>query len=184
MKSANSQEFLTVVSGRLKKVGKICGYTYKMLISSDCLCPRFYGLPIIHKPGIPSMPIVSFFNSPTYAVFGYLERILSLVVGNTDYSVKNSCELAEFKRDKTHNVCEQLVSFKSWWWRLTSWRPFTPRQKKVQLISKRIKRALVAAFRSPLMEALDSSVETLGRRVVSSRLLSLNLSTRGASNHV
>ena len=113
MKSANTQEFLTVVSGRLKKVGKICGYLYKMLNSSDCLCPHFYGLPKIHKPGIPWIPIVSFFKSPTNAIFAYLERILSLVVGNTDYFVKNSCELADFIIDKTPNVCEQLVSFKS-----------------------------------------------------------------------
>ena len=47
-------------------------------------------------------PIVSFVNSP---------RILSPVVGNTDYTVKNSCEFADFIRDKTLNACEELVSF-------------------------------------------------------------------------
>ena len=47
-------------------------------------------------------PIVSFVNSP---------RILSLVVGNTDYTVKNSCEFADFIRDKTLDACEELVSF-------------------------------------------------------------------------
>ena len=72
-----------------------------MLYSSDGLCPRFYGLPKIHKPGIPLRPIVSFVNSPTYAISGYLARILSPVVGNTDYTVKNSCEFADFIRDKT-----------------------------------------------------------------------------------
>ena len=44
------------------------------------------------KPGIPLRPIVSFGNSPTYAISGYLARILSPVVGNTDYTDKNSCE--------------------------------------------------------------------------------------------
>ena len=40
---------------------------------------------------------------------------------------------------------------------------FTPRQKKKrQLISDHIKGPLVAAFRSPLMKALERSVETLG----------------------
>ena len=33
------------------------------------------------------------------------------VVGNTDYTVKNSCEFADFTRDKTRNACEELVSF-------------------------------------------------------------------------
>ena len=165
MKSANSQEFLTVVSGRLKKVGKICGYTIIYNLVNLKFINREF-----HRCLLPPFLILRL-----NAIFGYLERILALVIGNTDYSVKNSCEFADFIRDKTHNVCEQLVSFKSRWWRLTSWRPFTPRQKKVQLSSECIKRALVAAFRSPLMKALDSSVETLGRWVISSRLLSLNL---------
>ena len=37
-----------------------------MLYNSDGLCPRFYGLPKIHKPGSPLRPIVSFVNSPTF----------------------------------------------------------------------------------------------------------------------
>ena len=76
----------------LQKAGKISDSTYKMLDSSDGLCPRFYK---IH----------------TYAISGYLARILSPVVGNTDYTVKNSCEFADFIRDKTLNACEELVSF-------------------------------------------------------------------------
>ena len=71
----------------LKKAGKISDSTYKMLYSSDGLCPRFYGLPKIHKPGIPLRSIVSFVNSPTYAISGYLARILSPVIGNTDYTI-------------------------------------------------------------------------------------------------
>ena len=70
----------------------------------------FYGLPKIHKPGIPLRPIVSFVNSPTYAISGYLARILSPVIGHTDYTVKNSCEFADFIRDKALNACEELVS--------------------------------------------------------------------------
>ena len=56
-------------------------------------------------------PIASFVNSPTYAISDYLARILSPVVGNTNYTVKNSCEFADFRRDKTPNACEELVSF-------------------------------------------------------------------------
>ena len=39
-----------------------------------------------------------------------------------------------------------------------------------QVISKKIKGPLVAAIRSPLMKALDGSVETLGLWIVTSRL--------------
>ena len=94
----------------LKKADKISDSTYKMLYSSDGVCSRIYGLPKIHKPGIPLRPIVSFVNSATYAISGYLARILSPVVGNTDYTVKNSCEFADFIRDKTLNAREELVS--------------------------------------------------------------------------
>ena len=88
--------------GKLNKMslGKFSDSTYKILYSSDGFCPRLYGLPKIHKPGIPLRPIVPFVNSPTYAISGYLARILSPVVGNTEYTVKNSCEFADFN----HNV--------------------------------------------------------------------------------
>ena len=56
-------------------------------------------------------PIVSFVNSPTYAISGSLATTLSPVVGNSDYTVKNSGEFADFIRDKTLNACDELVSF-------------------------------------------------------------------------
>ena len=43
-----------------KNAVKISDHTYKMLYSSNGLCPRFYGLPKIREPGIPLRPIVSF----------------------------------------------------------------------------------------------------------------------------
>ena len=59
---------------------------------------------------------------------------------------------------------------------------YTPSEKR-QLVSDRIKGPLVAAFRSPLMKALDRSVETLGLWIVTSSVHSLNLLTRVTSNH-
>ena len=44
----------------LKKSNKISEETYKLLRSSDGLAPRLYGLPKIHKEGVPLRPIVSF----------------------------------------------------------------------------------------------------------------------------
>ena len=90
----------------LKKAGKISDHTYKMLHSSDSSCSRFYGLPKVHKPGISPRSILSFVNSPTYAISGYLARILSPVVGSTDCTVKNSCEFVDIIRDKILNACE------------------------------------------------------------------------------
>ena len=82
-----------------------------MFYRKDGLCLRFYGLPKIQKEGIPLRPNVSFVNTPTYAFSGYHAKILSPVFGNTDCTVKNSCEFSDFMRDKTLNACEELVSF-------------------------------------------------------------------------
>ncbi|CAH3158681.1 unnamed protein product [Pocillopora meandrina] len=109
--TSKTQRKLNKMLLNLKKAGRISDSTYKMLYSSNGLCPHFYGLPKIHKPGIPLRPIVSFVNSPTYAISGYLARILSPVFANTDYTVKNSCEFADFIRDNTLDACEELVSF-------------------------------------------------------------------------
>ena len=71
----------------------------------------YYGLPKIHKTGIPLRPIVSFINSPTYDLSSYLAKILSPVVGNTVNTVKNSLEFADFIRGKTLDAEDELVSF-------------------------------------------------------------------------
>ena len=92
----------------LKKSNKISEEMYKLLCSSDGLAPRLYGLPKIHKEGVPLQPIVSFVNSPTYNVSRYLARVLSPVVGNT---VKNSQHFAEFIRGQTLDADQMLVSF-------------------------------------------------------------------------
>jgi hypothetical protein len=45
--------------------------------------PRLYGLPKIHKPGVPLRPIVSTISSLTYRLAQHLARLLS---GHTGYS--------------------------------------------------------------------------------------------------
>ena len=44
----------------------------KKLIVSDPLVPRIYGLPKIHKPGVPLQPIVDTIGSPTYRLAKFL----------------------------------------------------------------------------------------------------------------
>ena len=95
-----------------KKSSKISEETYKLLRSSDGIAPQLYGLPKIHKEGVPLRPIVSFVNSaPTYNVSRYLARILSPVVGNTDNMVKNSQHFGEFIRHQTLDADQMLLSF-------------------------------------------------------------------------
>ena len=98
----------------LKRAGKISDYKYKMVYSSDGRCPRFYVLPKIKlkKNGNSIETYHPFVNSVNQAISGYLARILPpVVVWNTDYTVKNSCEFADFIRGKALNAGEELVSF-------------------------------------------------------------------------
>ena len=93
---------------QLKKRGSLPAELYERLRSSGtCL----YGLPKIHKPGVPLRPTVSFVNSPSYQLSKHLARILSPLIGNSESNVQNSAEFATFIRSKSLKENETLVSF-------------------------------------------------------------------------
>ena len=73
--------------------------------------PLLYGLPKIHKPGIPLRPIVSFVSSLTYALSRYLARVLSPLVGNSSSFVASSSEFVTFSKTVTIPENYELVSF-------------------------------------------------------------------------
>ena len=60
----------------LKKTDAIDTQRYYRLRCSVPQPPKLYGLPKLHKPGIPMRPIVSFCGSPTYQLSKYLTTIL------------------------------------------------------------------------------------------------------------
>jgi hypothetical protein len=57
--------------------------------------PRLYGLPKIHKPGVPLRPIVSTIGSPTYRLAQHLARLLSGYTGHSPHHIKNSTEFVQ-----------------------------------------------------------------------------------------
>ena len=59
-----------------KKTDPIDKQRYYRLTCSVPQPPKRYGLPKLHKPGIPIRPIVSFCGSPTYQLSNYLTTIL------------------------------------------------------------------------------------------------------------
>ena len=67
----------------------------KKLIVSDPLVPRIYGLPKIHKPGVPLRPIVDTIGSPTYRLAKFLVEKLKPLVGNTSSFIKDSSYFIE-----------------------------------------------------------------------------------------
>ena len=61
------------------------------------MCPLYvYGLPKIHKVGVPLRPIVSFVNSATYELSKYLCSVLSPFLNYNGFSVRNSFEFVSF----------------------------------------------------------------------------------------
>ena len=49
---------------------------YDHLRPSATVCPKFYGLPKIHKPDVPLRPIVASQGSPTYNLAKYLAEMI------------------------------------------------------------------------------------------------------------
>ena len=70
-----------------------------------------YGLPKVHKEGVPMRPIVSTIGSPTYRLAKELARILTPLTGKNTYTVKNSGEFVRRLKDVVINPADKLVSF-------------------------------------------------------------------------
>ena len=95
----------------LMRAGAIPERLYYHLRSSAGKVPLLYGLPKIHKPEVPLRPIVSFVNSPTYALSKHLVSILSPLVGKSPLHVRNSADFASFIAGQTVHQGMTLVSF-------------------------------------------------------------------------
>ena len=84
---------------------------YKKLYPTGASSPKFYGLPKVHKDGIPLRPIVSSVGSVSYETAKELSRILKPLVGKTEHHVKNAKDFIESIHDITLEQDECLVSY-------------------------------------------------------------------------
>ena len=75
---------------KIKSEGGIDDILYKKLYPTGAVIPKFYGLPKIHKDGIPLRPIVSSRGSISYEVAKELARILKPLVGSSPHHIKNT----------------------------------------------------------------------------------------------
>jgi hypothetical protein len=73
--------------------------------------PRLYGLPKIHKEGVPLRLIVNCISSPTYALAKYLMGLPSPLVGQSDHHTRNSEAFVQKLHDIWLNKADILVSF-------------------------------------------------------------------------
>ncbi|KAF7218573.1 extracellular calcium-sensing receptor-like, partial [Nothobranchius furzeri] len=84
--------------------------TYHHLYPGNAI-PCIYGLPMIHKEGIPLRPIVSSINSVTYNIAKDLATILAPLVGNTPHHIKNSTDFTDKVQKLTLDPDETMLSF-------------------------------------------------------------------------
>ena len=105
------EKCLNLFIWKLYKNDKISSYLFKTLRSSDSALPRIYELPKIHKPKVPLRPIVSFIGTATYQLAKFLKQILVPLVGNTQYTAKNSSEFVEMVSSIKLGKSESPVSF-------------------------------------------------------------------------
>ena len=82
-----------------------------VLVLSKEVTPRIYGVPKIHKVGIPLRPIVDTIGSPTYLLALHLAKIIKPLVGNSDSFVKDSNHFVQFTKEVRIDHSDILVSF-------------------------------------------------------------------------
>ena len=96
---------------KIKEEGGMSEATYKKVYPTGAGIPKFYGLPKIHKAGVPLRPIVSSRGSVSYNTAKELARILKPLAGRIIYIVHNTQDFAE--QMKTTNLMpdECIISY-------------------------------------------------------------------------
>ena len=107
LKTDPTNKYKNKLVGLLKTIkaeGGIDDITYKRLYPTGAVPPKYYGLPKVHKPGMPLRPIISSVGSVTHATAKELVRIIKPLVGGSQHHVKNNM-------DFIHSIeCIQLKS--------------------------------------------------------------------------
>ena len=81
------------------------------MYSTGAVSPKFYGLPNIHKPGIPLRPIVSSTGTVTYSTAKELAKILKPLVGMSTHHVQNTRDFVENLKDVRLKQGECIISY-------------------------------------------------------------------------
>ena len=96
---------------KIKSEGGINDILYKKMYPTGAILPKFYGLPKIHKRGIPLRPIFSSRGSISYEVAKELARILKPLVGSSPHHIKNTGDFIEHIKDVTLHANETITSY-------------------------------------------------------------------------
>ena len=75
------------------------------------MVPQIYGLPKIHKEGVPIRPIVNTIGSPTYHLAKFLAKKLKYFVGKTPSYIKDSTHMVKEMKDFKVEEGDTVASF-------------------------------------------------------------------------
>ena len=95
----------------IKSEGGIDNITYKRLYPTGAGSPKYYGLPKIHKQGVPLRPIISSRGSGTYESAKELAKILKPLVGKSPHHVQNNRDFLDSIRDIKIKPEECIMSY-------------------------------------------------------------------------
>ena len=95
----------------IKSEGSIDNITYKRLYPTGAESPKYYGLPKIHKQGVPLRPIISSRGSETYESAKELAKILKPLVGKSPHHVQNNKDFLDSIRDIKIKPEECIMSY-------------------------------------------------------------------------
>ena len=95
----------------IKTEGGLNEETYRRLYLTGAVSPKYYGLPKVHKPGIPLRPIVSSTGTATYITAKELSRILKPLVGSSVHHVPNTRDFVEQLKEVRIKQGECIISY-------------------------------------------------------------------------
>ena len=95
----------------IKSEGGINNKTYKRLYPTGAVSPKYYGLPKIHKAGVPLRPIISSRGSATYETAKDLAKIIKPLVGRSPHYVQNNKDFLECIRNIKLQPDECIMSY-------------------------------------------------------------------------
>ena len=95
----------------IKTEGGLNEETYRRLYPTGAGSPKLYGLPKIHKHGIPLRPITSSIGTVTYNTAKELAKILKPLVGLSNHHVHNTRDFVEQLKEVRLKKEESMVSY-------------------------------------------------------------------------
>ena len=95
----------------IKAEGGIDDNIYRRLYPTGAVPPKYYGLPKVHKPGMPLRPIISSVGSVTHATAKELTRIIKPLVGGSSHHVQNNQDFLQSIEGTQLKPEEEMMSF-------------------------------------------------------------------------